>query len=89
MSKEMKRFRITEKQFEELRENYRIPTIDEFVDGFEFEVYSEGYIPDSIEDLHGWYKYKFGYNNWRDLDEIQIELDLGNIRCYIIKMEKI
>jgi hypothetical protein len=85
----MKRFRITEKQFEELRENYRIPTIDEFVDGFEFEVYSEGYIPDSIEDLHGWYKYKFGYNNWRDLDEIQIELDLGNIRCYIIKMEKI
>ena len=84
----MKRFRITEKQFEELRENYRIPTIDEFVDGFEFEVYSEGYIPDSIEDLHGWYKYKFGYNNWRDLDEIQIELDLGNIRCYIIKMEK-
>ena len=89
MSKEMKRFRITEKQFEELRENYRIPTIDEFVDEFEFEVYSEGYIPDSIEDLHGWYKYKFGYNNWRDLDEIQIELDLGNIRCYIIKMEKI
>mgnify|MGYP004002756029 FL=1 len=89
MSKKMKRFRITEKQFEELRENYRIPTIDEFVDGFEFEVYSEGYIPDSIEDLHGWYKYKFGYNNWRDLDEIQIELDLGNIRCYIIKMEKI
>jgi len=89
MSNKMKRFRITEKQFEELRENYRIPTIDEFVDGFEFEVYSEGYIPDSIEDLHGWYKYKFGYNNWRDLDEIQIELDLGNIRCYIIKMEKI
>ena len=89
MSKKMKRFRITEKQFEELRENYRIPTIDEFVDGFEFEVYSEGYILDSIEDLHGWYKYKFGYNNWRDLDEIQIELDLGNIRCYIIKMEKI
>ena len=89
MSNKMKRFRITEKQFEELRENYRIPTIDEFVDGFEFEVYSEGYIPDSIEDLHGWYKYKFGYNNYRDLDEIQIELDLGNIRCYIIKMEKI
>ena len=89
MSNKMKRFRITEKQFEELRENYRIPTIDEFVDGFEFEVYSEGYIPDSIEDLHGWYKYKFGYNNWRDLDEIQIELDLGNIRCYIIKMERI
>ena len=23
---------------------------------------------------------------WRDLDEIQIELDSGNIQCYIIKM---
>ena len=66
-----------------LRENYRIPTIDEFVDGFEFEVYSEGYGEDSVEDFCGWYKYKFGYNNWRDLDEIQIELDLGNIQCYI------
>ena len=49
---------------EELRENYRIPTIDEFVDGFEFEVYSEGYWEDSVEDLCGWYEYKFGYNNY-------------------------
>ena len=69
---------------EELRENYRVPTIDEFVDGFEFEVYSEGYWEDSVEDYCGWYEYKFGYNNWRDLGEIQRELDLGNIQCYVL-----
>ena len=67
----------------EIRKNYRIPTVDEFVDEFEFEVYSEGYGEDSVEDFCGWYKYKFGYNNWRDLDEIQREIDLGNIQCYI------
>lgn len=39
--------------------NYRTPTINEFVDGFEFEVYSEGYFEDSIEDFCGMYIYKF------------------------------
>jgi len=67
---------------EELREGYRIPSIDEFVDGFEFEVLSEGYFEDSVEDFWGWYKYKFGGNNWRDIEDIERELELGNIQVY-------
>jgi hypothetical protein len=65
---------------EKLRENYRIPTIDEFIDGFTFEVYSEGYFEDSIEDFCGWYEYTFGRDNWRDIDDIERELELGNIQ---------
>ena len=67
---------------EKLRKGYRIPTIDEFVDGFEFEVYSEGCWEDSVEDFCGWYKYKFGYNNWRDIEDIERELQLGNIQVW-------
>jgi len=36
---------------------YRIPKIEEFVDGFTYEIYSEGYFEDSIEDYCGWYEY--------------------------------
>lgn len=67
---------------QELRKGYRIPTINEFVEGFEFEVYSEGYWDDSIEDFFGWYEYKFGYDNWRDIEEIERELELGNIQVF-------
>ena len=64
--------------------NYRIPTIDEFVDGFEFEVYSEGLYEDSIEDFWGWYEYKFNKGDcWRDIDDIINELNNGNIRCKV------
>lgn len=62
-----------------IKQGYRIPSINEFVDGFEFEIYSEGSFEDSIEDFAGWYEYKFGFDNWRDIEEIQHELDLGNI----------
>jgi len=58
----------------------------EFIDGFEFEVYSEGYWEDSIEDFCGWYEYKFGYNNWRDIDEIERELKLENIQVWCGKI---
>jgi hypothetical protein len=68
---------------QELRNGYRMPTIDEFIDGFEFEVYSEGYFEDSIEDVCGWYKYKFGHKNWRDIEDIKRELELGNIQVRV------
>ena len=61
---------------------YRVPTLDEFVDGFSFEVYSEGYSEESVEDFVGWYLYTMGENNWRDLDEIEDELKAGNIRKF-------
>ena len=66
---------------QELRKNYRIPTIDEFVDGFTYEVYSEGYFEDSVEDFCGWYTYTVGKNNWRDIEDIERELRLGNIQA--------
>ncbi len=50
---------------------YRIPDIYEFVEGFEFEVYSEGNDDECVEDFCGWYPYKMGYSNWRDLDELK------------------
>jgi hypothetical protein len=59
---------------------YRIPTIDEFVDGFTFQVYSPGYFDDSIEDFCGWYTYTMGLDNWRDIDEIETELNSNTIR---------
>ena len=69
---------------EALRKNYRIPKIEEFVDGFNFEVHSDGYFEDSIESFWGWYKYKFGQDNWRDIEEIKEELKDGNIQCYVL-----
>lgn len=60
----------------------RVPDISEFVEGFEFEVYSEGYFEDGIEDICGWYKYTMGGNNWRDIEEIEQELKSGNIRTW-------
>lgn len=59
---------------------YRVPAIEEFINGFSFEVYSEGYFEDSIEDFCGWYSYTMGENNWRDNEEIKHELDAGHIR---------
>ena len=59
---------------------YRIPKIEEFVEGFEYEVYSEGLFEDSVEDFCGWYKYTFGVDCWRDIEDIEQELKAGNIR---------
>ena len=60
---------------------YRIPSIDEFIPGFEYEVYSDGYNDDSIEDFCGWYTYQFDYNwCWRTLEDIERELLINNIR---------
>jgi hypothetical protein len=64
-----------------LEPGYRIPSIEEFVNGFVFEVYSEGWFEDSIEDFCGWYTYTFGTTNWRDIEEIEQELENGNVRC--------
>ena len=68
---------------QELREGYRKAKIEEFIDNFKFEVYSEGYVEDSIEDFCGWYKYKFGVSNWRDVEEIEEEIEKGNIQVKI------
>ncbi len=62
---------------------YRKPALKEFVNGFEYEVYSEGYSDDSIEDFGGWYTYTVGLNCWRDLEDIELELSNGNIRVEI------
>jgi len=61
---------------------YRKPTIDEFVNGFEYEVYSDG-TWDSIEDVKGWYQYTVGLTCWRQRDVIESELKMGNIRVLI------
>lgn len=66
---------------DDFTDGYRRPTIEEFVDGFGFEVYSDGF-EDTIEDFCGWYEYKMGGNNWRSLSDIQYELKEDNIRCY-------
>lgn len=67
---------------EELRKGYRIPSIEEFDDGFEYEIYSEGYFDDSIEDFCGWYSYTVGVDCWRDIEDIERELELGNIQVW-------
>lgn len=69
---------------QELRDGYRIPDISEFVKGFKYEVYSEGYFEDSIEDFCGWYEYKFE-EGWctRDIENIEIEL---NNKCIQVKL---
>ena len=72
----------------ELEKGYRIPTLNEFVDGFEYEIYSEGYFEDSIEDFCGWYVYKFNKDCWRDIDDIERELQNGNIRCLLLNDNK-
>lgn len=53
------------------RKKYYTPKLEEFIKGFEYEVYSEGYYDGSIEDFCGWYPYIFGVNNWRDLSDIK------------------
>lgn len=68
----------------ELRKGYKVPKLKQFVKGFEYEVYSEGYFEDGIEDLCGWYKYIFEVNDWRDLDDIKQDLKLNNIQVKII-----
>lgn len=69
---------------EQLREGYRIPNINEFIVGFKYEVYSPGYWEDSIEDFCGWYEYKFNQGLcFRDIEDIEIELKLGNIQVKI------
>jgi len=68
---------------EQLREGYRIPKIEEFIDGFKYEVYSEGYFEDSIEDFCGWYEYEFNQGMcWRDIEDIERELKNGNIQVW-------
>ena len=62
---------------------YRIPKIEEFIVGFEFEIYSEGYSDLDIEDSAGWYKYIYGKTNWRALEDLNNELADGNIRVEI------
>lgn len=62
---------------------YRTPKIEEFIDGFSYEIYSEGYSDESIEDFCGWYKYTIGQDCWRDIDDIEIELKNGNVRVKI------
>lgn len=64
-------------------QSYRIPSISEFIDGFEYEIYSEGYFEDSVEDFGGWYKYTIGKDCWRDLEDIENELLKNNIRVKI------
>lgn len=62
---------------------YRVPIIEEFVDGFRFQVYSEGCDDLGVEDFMGWYEYVMGGNNWRSMEDIKCELELGNIRVKV------
>jgi hypothetical protein len=64
-----------------MEEGYRIPKIEEFKFGFTYEVYSEGFFDDSVEDVDGWYTYTIGENCWRDIEDIERDLERGNIRC--------
>jgi hypothetical protein len=68
-------------EFNELydHESFRVPTIDEFIDGFTYIIYSPGWWEDSIEDFCGWYEYTMGKNNWRDEDDLIRQLEQGNI----------
>lgn len=68
---------------EDLRQSYRVPDISEFEEGFKYEVYSEGYWEDSIEDFCGWYEYTVGVSCWRHRDDIERELLNGNIQVKI------
>lgn len=70
-------------RWEMVEKQYRIPTIDEFVDGFTYEVQSDGYSDDGVEDYWGWYKYTVGIDCWRDTEDIERELEAGNIRCVL------
>lgn len=61
---------------------YRTPRLEEFTTGFAYQVYSEGYHEDSIEDFCGWYSYNFQQGLcFRDLEDIKRELNEGNIRA--------
>jgi len=71
-----------------MKTQYRIPTIEEFVDGFTYEVLSEGYWEDSVEDFWGWYTYTIGKNCWRDEYDYERELKNGNIRTFDIIPDK-
>lgn len=63
------------------KENYIIPTsLDQLPTGTKFEVWSEGYYDDSIEDFCGWYVYTIGENNFRDDEQLKTEMKHGNIR---------
>jgi len=64
-----------------MKQQYRIPKIEEFVEGFVYEVYSEGFFEDSIEDFSGWYEYTIGGDCWRDKEDIEKMLINGKIRC--------
>ena len=61
-------------------ESYYIPKIEEFIDGFVYEIYSEGCFDENIEDFAGWYEYTMGKDNWRTIEEIAEQINLGNIR---------
>lgn len=62
---------------------YRIPKIEEFIFGFVYEIYSNGFDDESVEDFCGWYIYTFGEDDWRDIEDIGRELKSGNIRTRI------
>ncbi len=85
--------KVTEKDFDYLLNTpepldnnfkYRVPDVSEFVNGFEYEIYSEGFNEGDLEDFCDWYPYKFGVHpNWRELEEIEQELINNNIRVKI------
>lgn len=66
----------------ELDKGYRIPLINELIDGLAYEVYSPGYYDTDIEDIAGWYPYTID-SDWRDIEDIRKELSEGNIRVKI------
>jgi len=66
---------------------FRVPHIEEFVEGFTYEVYSktdlEYYSINSDEDLIGWHEYTIGRDCFRKLDEFNEELGRGFIRVRV------
>lgn len=69
---------------------YYTPSIEEFHIGFEYEVEAEGSWEDSVEDVWGWYRYKFYTGTcFRDLDDIKEKLKNNLIRVKYLDREDI
>ena len=58
----------------------RVPGLHELVNGFSYEVWSEGYGEDYIEDDLNWYRYTVGEDSWRSFKSLKRKLEEGNIR---------
>lgn len=77
----------------EMKENntlYYTPDIEDIRVGYEYEAYSEGVDEISVEDIAGWYKYKWDQGNcWRDTVDMSIGIAKKIIRTPYLTKEQI